>query len=51
MKIFSKNSQIQNFMKIRPVRATLFQADKRTDMTKMIVGFHNFAKANKTITS
>ena len=28
---FSKNSQIPNFMKIRPVGAELFQADGRTD--------------------
>jgi len=28
---FSKNSQISNFMKIHPVRAELFHADRRTD--------------------
>jgi hypothetical protein len=28
---FSKNSQISNFMKVRPVGAALFQADGRTD--------------------
>jgi hypothetical protein len=28
---FSKNTQISNFMKIRPVGAELFHADRRTD--------------------
>jgi hypothetical protein len=42
---FSKNSQIPNFMKIRPVGAELFHADRRTDMTKLIVAFRNFAQA------
>ena len=28
---FSKNIQISNFMKIRPVGAELFHADRRTD--------------------
>ena len=36
---FSKNDQISNFIKIRPVGAELFtadgQADRRTDMTKL----------------
>ena len=38
-------------MKIRPVSAELFHADGRidgqTDMTKLIVVFHNFANAPK----
>ena len=38
-------------MKIRPVGAELFHADRRTDgqtdMAKPIVAFHNFAKAPK----
>jgi len=42
----SKNIQIQNFMKIRPVGAELFHADgrtdKRIDMTKLTVAFRNF---------
>jgi hypothetical protein len=29
--IFSKNNQISNFMKIRPVEADLFHADRQTD--------------------
>ena len=38
-------------MKIRPVVAQLFHAEGRTDMTKLIVAFRNFAKAtNKTFT-
>jgi hypothetical protein len=41
---FSKNPQISNFMKTRPVGAELFHADGRTDMTKVIVFFFlNFA--------
>jgi hypothetical protein len=35
-------------MKIRPVGAELFHADRRTDMTKLIVAFRNFAKATKS---
>ena len=50
-----KNTQISNFMKIRPVRAELFHADRRmkggmdgrTDMTKLIVAFRNFANASE----
>jgi len=45
--VFSKNPQIWNFMKTRLVGATLFHADRRTDMTKLIVAFHNFANAPK----
>jgi hypothetical protein len=45
--IFSKNTQISNFMKIRPVGAELFHADRRTGMTKLIVAFRNFAKVPK----
>ena len=41
---FSKNTQIQNFMKIQPVRAELFEADRRTDKTKLIVAFRNFCE-------
>jgi len=32
-------------MKIRPVGAALYHADRRTDMTKLIAAFYNFAKA------
>jgi len=52
---FSKNTQISNFMKIRPVGAELFHADgrkdrqktRRTHMTKLTVAFRNFANAPK----
>ena len=37
----------QIFMKIRPVRAELFHTDRRTEMTKLIVAFRNFASAPK----
>ena len=42
---FSKNIQISNFVKIRPLAAELFNADGRTDLTKLIVAFRNFAKS------
>ena len=32
-------------MKIRPLGADLFHKDGRTDMTKLVVAFHNFANA------
>jgi hypothetical protein len=35
-------------MKIRP-KETEFHADRRTDMTKLIVAFRNFANAPKKI--
>jgi len=35
-------------MKIRPVGAELFRADRRTDMTNLIVCFHTFASSHKT---
>jgi len=34
-------------MKIRPMGAEMFQADRRTDMTKLIVACRNFANAPK----
>jgi len=46
---FSKNNQISNFMKIRAVGGELFHADRRTDMTKLLVAFRNFANAPKTL--
>ena len=48
---FTKNTQISNFMKIRPVGAELFnadgQTDRRTDNTELIVAFCNFSNATK----
>jgi hypothetical protein len=47
----SENPQISNFMKIRPVGAELFRVDgrteRRTDMTKLIVAFRNYANAHE----
>jgi hypothetical protein len=48
---FSKNTQLSNFMKIPPEIAEFFrverQADRQTDMTKLIVAIRNIAKAPK----
>jgi hypothetical protein len=44
---FPENTEISNLMKILPVKARLFRADGRTDMTKLIAAFRNFAKAPK----
>ena len=48
---FSNNIQISNFIKIRPVGTELFhadrQTDRKTDMTKVMVTFRNFANAPK----
>ena len=49
---FSRNHQISNFMKIRPVEAELFHVNGRTyrraDMTKLIVAFRNLANASSS---
>ena len=42
-----KKKQISNFMKICRVGAEMLHADGRTDMTKLIVAFENFAKTPK----
>ena len=50
---FSPNPQTRNFMRIRPVKAELFLADRRTDgqtdrradMTKLTVALRNFTTA------
>jgi hypothetical protein len=51
---FVKNPQISNFIKIRPVGAKLFHADRwtggRTKMTEPMLAFRNFANAPKTLT-
>ena len=36
---------MSNFINIRPVGVEVFHADGRTDMTKLIVAFRNFAHA------
>jgi hypothetical protein len=47
--IFSKNLQISNFMKIRPVGAELFPSDRQTDrqadMAKLIIAFSKSVEA------
>jgi hypothetical protein len=47
---FSKNNQISDVMKIRPLGAELFHAVRRTDMTKLVVAFPSFANAPKRTT-
>ena len=46
---FSKNSQMSNLIKIRPVGAELFhedgRTDRQTDMTKLTVALRNFVSA------
>jgi hypothetical protein len=44
-----KNTQISDFMKIRPVGAEMFRADRQTDMTKLTVTFRNFSDAPKNV--
>ena len=44
---FSKNTQISNFIRIRPAEAELFRADRRADMTKLIVPFGYYANMSK----
>jgi len=38
-------------MKFPPARAKLFHEDRRTDMTKLIVAFRNFANAPNNLQS
>jgi hypothetical protein len=52
--IFSENTQIPNFMKIRPVRAEFHadeQTDSETDLTKLIAASRNFVNAPKNESS
>jgi hypothetical protein len=46
-KFLKRNPQISDLMEIRPVVPELFHADGRTDMTRLIVAFRNFANATK----
>jgi len=39
-----------DFMKIHPVGTELFHADRRTNMTKLIVAFRSFANAHTNST-
>jgi len=47
--MFSKNTEVSNFMKIRPVGAEFLHLEGRTDTTKLIVAFRDFARAPKKI--
>jgi hypothetical protein len=38
-------------MKVRPVEDELFHADGRTDMTKLVVAFRNFANLPREMIS
>jgi len=42
---FSKNIQISNFIKIRPMRIELFYADRQAGMTKLTFASLNIANA------
>ena len=42
-----KKKQISNFVTIRLMVAELVHSDRRTDMTKLIVAFGNFANVPK----
>ena len=44
---FRKKKKILNFVKIRRMAAELVHADRRTDMTKLIVAFCNFTNVPK----
>jgi hypothetical protein len=44
---FRKNTQIPNFIKIRPVGTEMFHTDGRTDMMELIVTLHKYANAPK----
>jgi len=46
--IFSKNTEVLNFMKIPSPGTVLFHGDGRTDMTKLLVVFRNFANARES---
>jgi hypothetical protein len=46
---FLKKAQISSLIKIGPVGPELFHADRRTDITKLIVAFRNFAHTPKNV--
>jgi hypothetical protein len=43
---FLRNTQMSNFEKIRSKVAAFFHADRRTDMTKLILPFRNIANSS-----
>jgi hypothetical protein len=44
---YFRTPQIYKFIKILPVRAELFHAEKQTDMTQLMVTFCNFGDVPK----
>jgi hypothetical protein len=46
---YSKNIHISNLRKICRLGAELFHAERRTNMTKLIVALRNFANATKNV--
>jgi hypothetical protein len=44
---FCKNTQISNYMQIRPAGDQFFHANRQTDMTKLIATSRNSANAPK----
>jgi len=46
---FKKNPQISNFIKIHPVAAELFHADRQADIMKLKVTLCNFANVSYVI--
>ena len=44
---FSEKAQIPNFTKLRQVGAKAFHAERRTEVTKLIIAFRNFSNAPK----
>ena len=45
---FSKNPQILNLIKMCPLGSEVFHAERRTDVTKLILAFYNFTNASRT---
>jgi len=43
----SKDTQISKFMKILPAGVEVFQADRQTDMVKLVFAFRNFQNVPK----
>jgi hypothetical protein len=46
---FSKNIQLSNFLKIRPLGSELFHAGGRADILKLTVAFHSSANTPKSV--
>jgi hypothetical protein len=46
---FFRQVKICIFIKVRPVKAELFHADRLTHVTKPVATFRNFSKAPKAI--